>query len=573
MSLGIWLASLLGLTPGEFATHCAAADEKLVLVVAAPDYRAALVPWIAHRRARGFRVELIDPVEVVGPFEGAAAAEKLREAIAARVPREHDAAPSADGAAPAAFVLLVGDAPAPGEQLDISRLVPAAIETEQARPSSPKRFVSDNGFGLPDARGRAQLAVGRWPARNAGEVAVQVQKSLKFEESQRPGPHRREITFLATTPNYSPAFDPLLEQMAMGMINSQIKPHWGLRALYSSPLSAYFPGPEETQRQVVRWLEDATPFTLFTGHGYDQGVDTARYAGRMFKVLDSDVAERVAGDRPGTLLWISACSCGDYDLAPPRRGLAEALMMNPRGPTAAVAGSDETSAWPNLLLCLGLAHDVIDAPPATLGEAFLRFKRAAFKPGPPLYKNLLLSMEPIERPEFTATDHQFLYNLLGDPTLALNLPRKVSFAARVSEQPATEPGQKKFVVSGTLDDWESGNAVLSLVIDRTALKERVPDPALRAEEAERRAAYFDRFVMANDKLAARAEVAVRDGQFEAELSVSESLATRVRWLQIYVSNSTASGSEWSDGAGAVPLKLVPDDATNKGTASNRDGVR
>jgi hypothetical protein len=344
--------------------------------------------------------------------------------------------------------------------------------------------------------------------------------------------------------------------MAMGMINGQVKPHWGVRAVYSSPSSDYFPGPDETQKQLVRWLEDATPFTLFAGHGFDRGVDVVRYRGKEFTVLDTGVAQRVDGARPGTVLWMSTCSCGDFDLPPPHRGLAEALMMNPRGPTAVVAGSDETSAYANLLLCTGLAQDVIEEPPATLGEAFLRFKRAAFKPGPPVLKNLLLSMEPTEKADLLPDDHQYLYNLLGDPTLPLNLPRKVSFSADVVEKPASQPGRKTFAITGRFDDWASGTASVSLLIDRMLMKESVAQPATIEQEGARRAAYFDRFTKANDKSAAHAEVEVRDGRFELELSIAESLAGKVRWLQVYVHSEPDLDGKWLDGVAAQAVKLM-----------------
>jgi hypothetical protein len=344
--------------------------------------------------------------------------------------------------------------------------------------------------------------------------------------------------------------------MAMTMINGQVKPHWGLRAIYSSPLSDYFPGPEETQRQVVRWLEDATPVTLFAGHGYDRGVDVVRYEGRQFPVLDCETAGRLRGKRPGTLLWMSACSCGDFDLPPPNLGLAEALVLNPYGPTAVVAGTDETSAYANLLLCLGLTQDVIERTPATLGEAFLRFKHAAFKPGPPNLKNLLLSLEPTEHPDLLADDHQFLYNLLGDPTLPLNLPQKIQFTAELAERPNHQSGQRTYFISAKLADWETGTARVSLGIDRLQMKDAGTTSPRSLPAESRNAAYEDRFTMANDKTATQADVQVTGGGFELELSVAESLVPKVRWLQVYVQREATPGKTWQDGVGAIAVRLV-----------------
>lgn len=553
------VTSLIAVPSGSGTGDPTQGSAKLLVVVAPPDYREALQPWLERRGGQGYRIQLIDSESLVGANQGASAVAAVRDEIARQVSMSSTESEESQDGAPVAFVLLVGDAPAPRERLDSARLIPAGIEMERARPSLQKQFVTDNVFGLPDERGRARVAVGRWPVRSPDELAVQVQKVSSYEHGHVPGLHRRDVTFLATTPNYDPFLDPILERMAMGMINGQVKPHWGVRAVYSSPTSDYFPGPDETQKQIVRWLADATPFTLFAGHGFDRGVDVVRYRGKEYTVLDTSVAQRVDGARPGTVLWMSTCSCGDFDLPPPHRGLAETLMINPRGPTAVVAGSDETSAYANLLLCTGLAQDVIEDPPATLGEAFLRFKRAAFKPGPPLLKNMLLSMEPSEKPELLPDDHQFLYNLLGDPTLPLNLPRKFVISAEVIEKAANESGQRRFAVAGKLNGWESGTAFVSFLIDRMLMKESAGQPATLDQEAARRAAYLDRFTKANDKSAAAAQVQVRNGQFELELLVSDSLASKVRWLQVYVHTEPMADGTWQDGVAAQAVKLVPDE--------------
>jgi hypothetical protein len=544
---------------GRFADESAGTTKsnkaaRPLVVVAADEYRDALAPWLEHRSSLGFDVRLIDPRPVIESRGVNDAVMGLRDEIAGHFP---DAADTSERAAsPAGFVLLVGDAPGYGERLDSTRLIPAALQYLKSRPSQGRQFVTDNVYALPGSRGRPRLAVGRWPVRTAAEVSLQVQKSLEFERQRAAGLHRRDVTFIATTPNYDPLLDPVLEGLAMNIINGQIKPHWGLRAMYSSPASCYFPGPVETRQQVVRWLEDATLFTLFAGHGFDRGVDVVRCDGKQFPVLDLNVAAGLRGKRPGTVLWMSACSCGDYDLPPPHRGLAEELVMNPNGPTAVVAGTDETSAYVNLQLCLGLAQDVLENRPSTLGEAFVRFKRAAFKPAAPFLKSLLLSLEPTERPELLSDDHQFLYNLLGDPTLAINLPRKIRVTAEVTERSSDEPGRKNFAIAGSIENWGQGTAWVSFLIDRVQMKQAVQNPASFDREEDRHAAYFDRFLVANDKTAAQAQVQVVDGRFQLELSVPDELAGKVRWLQVYVESDANSLEGSQDGVGAKEVRLV-----------------
>ncbi|GEM_PF-4771481 len=548
------LVHFTSLVPAVAATALAAAEpeRRTAIIVASPAYQPALAPWVERRRGQGFDVQVVNPVEVFSRQSGADAVTRLRDAIEQRL------APTAAAgdSDPAVFVLLVGDAPGPREPLDPLHLLPASIETERARPSAPRQFVSDNVYGLPDPRGAPRLAVGRWPVRSPEEVAVQVAKSLRYETGQAPGLYRRDVTFLATTPNYDPTLDPVLERMAMGVIDAQVRPHWGLRALYSSPVSEYFPGPDATARQVRRWLEDATPITLFAGHGYDRGVDVVRYAGRNYRVLDSDLAEEIHGERPGTVLWMSTCSCGDFDLPPPQCGLAEALVRNPHGPTAVVAGSDVTSAYANLMLCFGLASDVLENPPDRLGAAFVRVKRAMYRPGPPLLKNMLLAMEPSERPELLPADHQWLYNLLGDPTLELRLPRRLGVEAGVRAGPRAAWGFRWYVITGTVEGLRPASVHLSLVPNRLASKNRMPPPSVAAPKEIRDAAFVARFAAANDKVVRGEWVPLGNGRFQWTVLLRDDTAAAVQWLQAYAHAESPDAVAWSDAVGAAPLRLT-----------------
>jgi hypothetical protein len=145
---------------------------------------------------------------------------------------------------------------------------------------------------------------------------------------------------------------------------------------------------------------------------------------------------------------------------------------------------------------------------------------------------------------------------LGDPTLPLNLPRRVHFSADVTEMHCDPSGQRTYTVSGKLEDWESGTAWVSFVIDRMQMK----DPAVTVPHSvpanERNAAYFERFTKANDKLAAQMQVPVIDGRFELELSIPSVLAPKVRWLQIYVHTDATRETDWKDGVGTQSIRLV-----------------
>jgi hypothetical protein len=185
----------------------------------------------------------------------------------------------------------------------------------------------------------------------------------------------------------------------------------------------------------------------------------------------------------------------------------------------------------------------------------LRFKRAAFKPAAPLLKNMLLSLEPTEKPELLPEDHQFLYNLLGDPTLSLNLPSKIAISADVTETHANNSDDRTFLVSGKLDNWNQGTAWVSLLIDRIQLKKSERNPATIEAQADRPAAYLERFHMANDKTVAKAQVQVTDGRFTVELSIAEQFVSKVRWLQVYVRSDPVNDEDWRDGVSAQSIRL------------------
>ncbi|MBI3463427.1 MAG: hypothetical protein HY000_10260 [Planctomycetes bacterium] len=88
------------------------------------------------------------------------------------------------------------------------------------------------------------------------------------------------------------------------------------------------------------------------------------------------------------------------------------------------------------------------------------------------------------------------------------------------------------------------------------MKERVPNPATLEDAVARRDAYQNRFAKANDKTAARGQVAVQAGRFELRLAVPESLVTQVRWLQVYVYTDRTPDGLWLDGVCGQGVKLT-----------------
>ena len=52
---------------------------------------------------------------------------------------------------------------------------------------------------------------------------------------------------------------------------------------------------------------------------------------------------------------------------------------------------------------------------------------------------------------------------------------------------------------------------------------------------------------------------MENGKFELELTVADSLAAKVRWIQVYVHTEPTGDGKWHDGVGVQAVRLVEDE--------------
>src|SRR5690606_7529639 len=127
-------------------------------------YRDALTSWIAHRSAQGHVVQLIDsdsdPAVVRAGIQRVANADRLH------------------------WLLLVGDAPPQHAAVDPHYAVPTFHLPAQVNVKfgSEAELASDLPYADLDNDGVPDLAVGRWTAKSADEVAILVRKTLAYEQ-------------------------------------------------------------------------------------------------------------------------------------------------------------------------------------------------------------------------------------------------------------------------------------------------------------------------------------------------------------------------------------------------------
>jgi hypothetical protein len=155
-----------------------AARGAQLVIVAPADLLASLGPLKSLREGQGLRVALVDVEDVYDEF---GFGEKDPAAL-----RDFMAWAALHWRTPPRYLLLVGDASADQRDYlglgDNDRVPTALIPTQnQGETASDDWFVDFNQDGLPE------LAVGRLPARTAGEAAWLVTRIVTYETSGSPG--------------------------------------------------------------------------------------------------------------------------------------------------------------------------------------------------------------------------------------------------------------------------------------------------------------------------------------------------------------------------------------------------
>lgn len=380
-------------------------QEAQWIVVVAPKLRAAINPLIEHRRARGFRVVVIDSSEAA-PCDREASewGERLRTRVCQTW--QSSSGPS--------IVLLVG-APIV-EQVDdpMGFAVPALQGTIARMAGRP----SDNGYGCRDGRLLPSVAVGRFPARTAAEAEAMVRKTLGWETRPRSGLWKRRLVSLAGAPSYNPVVDGALEKLTMARFG-ELDPVWTGNAIYYNPNSYYTLPNEVLLEQAQAYLNQGQLLTVFLGHSNVDGFWFDRWSGPYFS--SEDWASLKSTGTNGIFATFG-CWATQYD-GQGGEGYGIHAMRNPDGPVAVIGAHGECWAAMAMLFSEGLLKNLpgpCDTP--RLADVWLAMKaELATTPLNPLMFNVLNAVDgDPNTPEATQRlEHQEMFTLLGDPAVRL----------------------------------------------------------------------------------------------------------------------------------------------------------
>ncbi|MDD2695914.1 MAG: C25 family cysteine peptidase, partial [Anaerolineales bacterium] len=232
-----------------------------------------------------------------------------------------------------------------------------------------------------DPQAATRLAVGRFPARNARQVTILVEKTLQFERALLDGGLPRSVAAVADgqEPVYRREAQAFLEQFP---------------ASYTTGLYSPEAGVSEANKEVIALFEGGELFVAYFGHG------SLNMWGKDMLFTSQDVEALSNAGRLPVVINMT-CLTGLFT-HPTQESLAEALLWKDDGGAVAVL------APTSLTLPLDQS-DLSDAIVAQLAGA----------EQPPLGDVLAAARNQIESTEPSMLDVLLTFMLFGDPALSL----------------------------------------------------------------------------------------------------------------------------------------------------------
>jgi hypothetical protein len=439
------------------------------------------------------------------------------------------------------FVLLVGDAPAPGEHASGYVPLPALylpkVGYENHRPDEhghghafpsdehdhaarhegevyptdlPYAYANRNALGRPElaaAKSPAPLAVGRVPARTPEEAANFARKAIRYDEARAEGPWRRRIMVVGGPANFGRMVDSFIEATATVALDTAVPYDYDVRVIFPKIESPYAYPFASLRQRVASDLNDGALIAAYVGHGAPTSFDDVHFKRRHYYIATADDLERlqIADGKP---FFVSiTCNNGFFDLPYGRRSIAEVMVLNPDGPIAAFASSRESHPYSNALYGQALVEVFMQGRPPTIGEGVLDVKQRMLVGNIPLAPTLFDS-----DPEALNEEHEGLYNLFGDPATALRYPAAATLS--IDGAPSSVAPGAALTLAVEAPAVPSGKAALTIETRRSVIRGKLvpPDELTEMTPDEAFAAMAKNYATASDKVVARAEQPIAGGR-------------------------------------------------------------
>jgi hypothetical protein len=491
------------------------------VVVGPSDWLPAMAAWIDHRQRQGYHLVFVD---------GRLSSDRIRSAIGEAAAKGR-----------LRYVVLIGDAdPRMATDAEIrAHSVPTFFAQAQITPrwGSEPLIATDNPYGDLDDDGIPELAVGRISVESAEQLGIVLQKVITYERLPAAGLWRRRIHFVASVGGFGPLADAVLETTARRFITDGVPAAYQASMTYANWRSPYCPDPRRFRETLLSRIRDGCLVWVYIGHGQPQRLERMQVEDTLFPVLESDDVPLLQSEHGMPIAVMLSCYTGAFDF--PRDCLGELMLRLPAGPVAVVAGSRISMPYAMAVLGTEMMDEFFHKRPRTLGDVFLNAKQSLASNTPTnasgrkLLDSLASSFSPLKDDlNSERAEHQWLFNLLGDPMLQLKHPQSVPLKCRRQ----VESGEI-LRVDGVAP--LAGDCLLELVCRRD--RSTTPlSPRRQLDGSETAlAAMTQAYQMANHHVWQSREVRVKPGQFAVNIPVPKH-AHGASFVRVFIEGSTDS---------------------------------
>jgi hypothetical protein len=380
-----------------------------VAVVCPAAWQPTLEPWIKHRTAQGWQVELLAP----------------KPDAKRQLADIHDR----HAQTPLAALLLVGDSVAdpttPLQPLVATQHVAAQVIT---RWNGESQIATDLPYADPKHTGQPEFAIGRWPVDDKAQLKAVIDKTLAYEASRDFGPWRGRINLVAGLGGFGALTDAAIEQGARTIVLSGLPAVYEPTLTFGSWTSPHCPDPRRFAEAAQARMSEGCLFWVYIGHGQPRGLDWVRMPDRRaYEILECRDCMALRPPKSAPLALFLACSTGAFDK--PEDCLAEELLRTDSGPVAILASSRVAMPYGlSVFATEALQAGLVEQTP-TLGEVVRLAKVRALKPTDQrsMTRKLLDSTAGLLTPgghdsQAELREHAHLLQLFGDPCLKLIHP-------------------------------------------------------------------------------------------------------------------------------------------------------
>lgn len=360
------------------------------MAVGSADRLTALAPLAEHRRAGGYEVILT---------ESSDAAEALRSQ-----------------ALPPDYLLLLGNE----KELPPKAMPYYRWDTKKQPPAFPSDMVRADL----NADGVADFPVGRLPYSDPDQIRAAALKTIAWEK-RTPQPGDLSLPIWAGDPNFGPAAKILCNQVFFNAVTRHPPPWLDFWILYGEAGHALGGWVQDHPATYASRLRQGALLSGMNGHGHPDHFWSLTHEQQRICWRSTDAA-RLQNGPPLAPHVIIACSCAAF-----HRGtgpcVAESLVSTPGGPVVCVAATEMSHPLPNYYSGICALRALADTSLRTAGDFWLAVQRMAYAERDTMLETVLRDLERAIHGEKDFTrlrqDHQFLYNIIGDPAARMFIPQ------------------------------------------------------------------------------------------------------------------------------------------------------